>query len=237
MAEDTEALAEERRKLLAKSLPFMLNAAWEAHSILSPAGIASRAVSEYQKFEKNTKLQRDEIKSLTKQIDSLDIQAEETGRISLSLTRAELLELVGNYLVSQFLNVGSAGVKFSQTSNGDYDGILRLPDKSIFAKLIQGEIDQQRVFSEADKAESLNPSEVWIFTHDASKRSDIRFGPIFVSENKILRGRFRAMPVTDIFSDITKGRFSALIESEVRTGSEEPKTRFVFFKRPENARA
>ena len=235
MAEETEALAEERRKLLAKSLPFMLNAVWEARSLMSPAGLASRAISEYQKFEKNTNLQRDEIKSLTKQISNLDIQAEGTGRISLSLTRAELLELIGNYLVSRFLNVGSSGAKFSQVSIADYDGTLRLPDRSIFAKLIQEGVDQQRVFSEVDKAESLNPSEVWLFTYDASKRSDILFGPIFVSENKILRGRFRLMPVTDIFSDITRGHFSALILSEGRMGdAEEARTRFVFVKSPEN---
>lgn len=236
MTEETEEVAGERRKLLAKSLPFMLNAAWEAHSILSPAGLATRAVSEYQKFEKSTKLQRDEIKSLTKQISALDIQTEGAGRISLSLTRVELLELVGSYVALQFLNVGSAGVRFIHTPKGDYDGILRLPDKSIFTKLIQGEIDQQAIFNEADKAEGLNPSEVWIFTYDASKRSDIRFGPIFVSENKILHGRFRVMPVTDIFNDITKGRFSAVIEHEVKT-SEAPRTRFVFFKNTEKLQA
>lgn len=236
MAEETDALAEERRKLLARSLPFMLNAAWEAHSFLSPAGLASKAVSEYQKLEKNAKLQRDEIKSLTKQISNLDIQAEGTGRISLSLTRAEILELIGNYLVSQFLNTGSAGAKFSTKYKGDYDGALRLPDKSIFAKLIQADIDQQRVFSEVDNAEILNPSEVWIFTYDAIKRADIRFGPVFVSENKILRGRFLLMPVTDIFRDVTKGHFSALIDLEKKTGNmEAAKTRFVFTKTPENA--
>src|SRR5487761_188150 len=108
-----EPVEEERRKILARSLPFMISAVWEAHAALSPANLASVAASEYQRLETNAKLREEEMKSLTQDIGRLNLQAESTGRISLTLSRNEILELVGNYLISQFRNDGSAGAQFT----------------------------------------------------------------------------------------------------------------------------
>ncbi|MGI0092037.1 MAG: hypothetical protein ACREBS_10035 [Nitrososphaerales archaeon] len=226
MEDGEESIERERRKLLVKSLPFMLNSAWEAHTALSPANLASTAISEFQKFERNAKLQEEEVRSLTHEFEHLELKSEGTGRLSLTLTRDELLELIGNYLVSQFLNDGSAGSKFTISSNyPGYDGMLSLPSKAIFTKLIEDKIDQHVVFGEIDEAETLNPAEVWMFSFDEDQRSDIRFGPVFVSENRILFGRFRLIPVTDLLKEITNGHFSASIESRGKTRAEG--TRFL----------
>jgi hypothetical protein len=234
MGEEAEKVALDRRRLLAKSLPFVLNAAWEVHSVFSPAGLTLRAVSEYERLESNSKLQKEELKTLTEQIGQLDVHSEGTGRISLALTRGELLEVIGNFLVLQFLNEGSRGARFMPISreSSDYDRMLRLPDKRVFAKLLEKGVSQDQVSIEMEEAKKLNPSETWILTYENNHRLDITFDPVFVSEKKILHGRFKILPVTDMFNTITKGHFTASIErAQEGPGTEKivgPKTRFLF---------
>ncbi len=210
MSDEDERVEEDRRKILVKSLPFMINAAWEARSALSPVNLATTAVKEYQKIEKNHWLQEREIESFAKEIDHLKLKSEGGGRLSLTLDRKQILELVGNYLVNQFLTEGSWGARFLVTeSYSGYDGVLSLANKNVFAKLVEEKIDDRWVFSEADRAEKLNPSEVWIFVLEEGPRSDIKFGPVFVSEHKIMRGRFRVLSISDVLRSTTKDRFTA----------------------------
>ena len=222
---EEEFVVGERRKILAKSLPFMINAVWEAHTVLSPANLASAAASEYQRLETSAKLREEEIKSLKQDIGHLNLQSESTGRISLTLTRSEILELTGNYLISQFRNDGSAGSKFTvSSSHQGYEGMLNLPNKAVFSKLVREKIDQNWIFSEVDKAESLNPAEVWIFAYH-EHRFDVRFDPVFLSETRIMRGRFKLLPLTEMIGSITRGSFLASIESSGE--SEVDVTRFM----------
>jgi hypothetical protein len=191
----------------------MINAAWEAHNALSPLNLASSAINEYQKSERNARVQEEEFKSLVKQIDHLNLR-NEAGRLSLTLDRKQILELIGIFLVNQFLTEGSWGSKFEVTDNHEgYDGMLGLANKMVFAKLVGETVSEKWVFAEADKAEKLNPSEVWIFMLQEGPRSDIKFGPVFVSEHKVLRGRFRVLTVTDLLKSITKGRFVARLDT------------------------
>ena len=44
-------------------------------------------------------------------------------------------------------------------------------------------------------------------------------GPIFLGENKVLRGRFRVMSVTDAMREITDGRFAASILGDSENGT------------------
>ncbi|MDG6904851.1 MAG: hypothetical protein JRN20_03600 [Nitrososphaerota archaeon] len=209
---EKEPVESERRKILAKSLPFVLNAVWEAHSVLNPVRLASTAASEFQRLEEDGKRKELEIKSLARDIGNLNLRTDNEGRLSLILTRDQLLEIAGNYLISQFLSEGSFGAHFETSSKPpDYDGMLNLPNKAIFAKIVETEIDQNWIFNEADKAVELNPSEVWIFNYN-DQRFDVRFDPIFISEGKILRGRFKLIPATELISFATKGLFSATID-------------------------
>ncbi len=239
MAVINESLEIERRKIVAKSLPFMLNALWEAHSLLSPASLASRAALEYAKFQSNNRLKEEEIQSLLRQVGHIEFRSEGTGRISITLTREELLELIGSYLVGEFLNEGGSGEEFATLpkNDSDFDGMLKLPDKTIYAKLLERRMDRSGVYLEIDKAQTMNPSEVWIFSCSDELRSDVLFAPIFLSESMILRGRFRLMPITDVLNSITKGRFSAsIIKRSAETDNELPGEGFCFLfaKRSEN---
>jgi hypothetical protein len=218
---EEEPLEAERRKLLVKSLPFMLNAAWEARSILSPMGLASAALSRYEDLEQRTKMREEKLmKSLAREVGHLDIKPAGAGVLSLSISRGELAELISNYLVTEFIDEGSSGQKLLPSKLPDYDLVLNLPAKSIFAKLVHKEIDQSWVYKETDKAERLNPSQVWIFACKDDWRVDIRFKPVFVRENTILHGRFRLLPVTDLLRMITKGEFKASIKARKETDEE-----------------
>lgn len=217
---DDERIESERRKIIMKSLPFMINAAWQAHSALSPANLASTAITEYRKMDRNARLQDEETISLAKGISHLELKSEGGGRLSLVLTRKDIVELVGQYLMSQFLKEGSWGSKFVATTDyPGYDGVIDLANKTIFAKVVEETFDEKWIFAEADKAERINPNEVWIFSLKDGFKSDIIMGPIFVGENKVLRGRFRVMSVTDAMREITDGRFAASILGDSENGT------------------
>ncbi|MHB2037061.1 MAG: hypothetical protein ACYCPW_10025 [Nitrososphaerales archaeon] len=212
MAEDV--IETERRKLLAKSLPFMLNAVWEAHQVLSPGNLASTAIGQYQRLENNARMNREELAALTRDVGKLDLQSEGTGRLSLTLTRPQILVLIANYLSSKYFRRASTDAELKPvTAMPDYDGMLVLPTKAVFVKLIREDLDQESLVKEIGKAETLNPSDVCIICYQTSHRTDILFDPVFVSENRIERGRFRLMSLPDTFEEISKGKFTATIEN------------------------
>jgi ribosomal protein S15P/S13E len=227
MSDEEGPVEGERRKILAKSLPFMINAAWEAHAALSPMNLASTAVSEYQKMEKDAKLQENEVRSLVKAIENLNLKSEGRGRLSLTLTRNQIVDLVGYYLVTKFLTEGSWGSKFKRSTLPEFDVSLSLANRTIYAKFVREKMNDDRLFGEVDKAETLNPCEVWVFSLEKDRRFDVRFDPVFLSETKILRGRFRLGPATEVLQELLKGKFSVDVQAGEGGGNEENQFRFL----------
>ena len=228
MTEDI--VAGERRKFLARSIPYMLNAVWEAHQVLSPGYLASTAIEQYQHLENNARQNREELSALTRDVGKLNLQSEDTGRLSLTLTRPQLMVLIANYLSSQYFRQTSTDAELKPAvSVPEYDGMLVLPTKSVFVKLIKEDLNQKSLVNEIDKAETLNPSDVCIICYETTHRTDILFDPIFVSENKVQRGRFRLMSLPDLFGEISKRKFSATIE-KFEESQEEDSVRILFVK-------
>ena len=226
MAEDV--VAGDRRMLLARSLPYMLNAVWEAHQVLSPGNLASTAISQYQKLENKARLNREELEAVTKDIGKLDLQSEGTGRLSLTLSRPQIMVIIANYLSSQYFGQTSSDAELKPAvAVPDYDAMLVLPTKAVFVKLIKDDLDQKSLVKEIDKAETLNPSDVCIIAHETSRRTDILFDPVFVSENKIQRGRFRLMSLPDLFGEISKRQFTATIENSKESQGDSVRILFV----------
>ncbi len=228
MAEDI--IEAERRKLLARSVPYMLNVVWEAHQVLSPGYLASTAIEQYQRLENNARMNREELSALTRDVGKLNLESEGTGRLSLTLTRPQLKVLIANYLSSEYFRQASANAELRPaTALPDYDGMVVLPTKSVFVKLIKEDLDQKSLVKEIDKAETLNPSDVCIICYETSHRTDILFDPVFVSENKVQRGRFRLLSLPDLIGEISKHKFTATIEKS-EDSQEEDSVRILFVK-------
>lgn len=208
-----DVVATERRKILAKSLPYMLSAVWEAHQVLSPGYLASTAVEQYEKIEKNARINREELAAVTRYVGMLNLQSDGTGRLSVTLTKSQLLALIANYLSAQYFGQSSRDAELipSPAVEG-YDGMLTLPSKSVFVRVLKEDLDKEMWVKEVNKAETLNPNDVCIICHETSHKTDILFDPVFVGENKVQRGRFRLMSLADLFGEISKKKFTAIIE-------------------------
>ena len=96
----------------------------------------------------------------------------------------------------------------------------------MFVKLYDEDPDESVVEKELETAKSLNPSEVWLFTYNGSRRIDTKLDPAFLGENRIVRGRFRMMPLSDLLNLTSDGRFTAHAQSSTEDG----KTRFLLIK-------
>lgn len=218
----------ERRKMLSKALPYFLNAFWQAHTAMSPVGLASAAIDQYQKIEKDLKDQQEEITNLFADFGQLDLMIEGMSRLSLSLSRDQLLALIGNYLCTKFVREtnGNYELVTKQEQNG-FDGVLYLPSRSVFVKLCKTSLQDGMLEQELETAKSLNPSELWIFSFNDHQRMDIKLDPVFAGENKVLRGRLRVIPVADLFKEISGGKFTAYTQSSI---GDDEKARFILHK-------
>ena len=210
----------------------MLNAFWQAHTVMSPVGLATAAVDQYQRMEKDLKEQQKELTNLYADIGQLNIQIEGMSRLSLSLSRDQLLMLIESYLNVIFMSegIGSLELRTIDKQSG-FDGILNLPHRSVFVKLYNTTPDDSVIEKELETAKSLNPSEVWIFSYDGSRRIDIRLDPAFLGENRVIRGRFRMMPFSDLLKLTSGGKFTACVQSSTEDGN----VRFLLTKNAQSA--
>ena len=190
----------------------MLNAFWEAHTALSPGGLITIALNDFQRAERDFKLQQQDLALLARDLGQLDMKIEGPGRISLTLSREQFLGFIRNYLVARFLGEGSARSDLVALPNSkDYDASLGLPSRTIFVKLGKDPLDEHTLELELESAKAVNPSEVWIFAYYETEERDIRLDPSFVSENRILYGHLRVIPASQVMREATGGRFFAFV--------------------------
>ena len=204
-----------RRKVLEKAFPYLVVAAWQAHSALSPGTLLSNVVSQYEKVNQNAGASRDELRSLIKETGLLDLKVEGLGRLSLSLSNEQLLALIGNYLTSKFAREGATAKSFKLEAkeNNECDARLYLPSRAVFAKLCKNSLDEPGIVSELERARARNPSDTWIFSYLGSQNREFLFEPVFLSENVTLQGRLRLMTVSHLLFELTRSRFVATVET------------------------
>jgi hypothetical protein len=220
-----------RRKVLVQALPFMLNVLWEARSVLSPGKLVATAVDQYSKFEKDIEKQRIEFNSLFQDLTDLDLEVNGLGRLSLTLDRGQALALIGNFLTLRFMSESSRGAEFVIQSEGsEYDAVLNLPMRRIFASLRREFLNNSAMASEVEKVKDLNPSEAWIFCCQDGMSKEIPFDPIFVNETLVLRGALRILSVSAVFDDLSKGRFRAHVEYPELVDEKIVRIRFLLMK-------
>ncbi len=204
----------------------MLGVFIQAQSILSPGALMEAALKEYERSEKEVEDQRGELSMLLKRLSELDVQVS-GGRLRLTLTRPQALRLVGDYLSKIYLPDGGASSELREAPSGSgFDGVMILPNFSVYVTLEEEVPSTESIDAKVRKAMSLNPGQVWAFCIPEVQRHDSRFDPVFVSENKVLRGRLRVLPVSDVFKEISGGRLRA--SATPTTAKGERSVTFVF---------
>jgi hypothetical protein len=196
----------ERRKVLAEGVAFVLNAYLKTGSVQDPTELAASALAtEPRQDGENFKKHEAELRAMAGQIRDLKAKYE-GGSLAVYLDRKTALELIERMLRKAFARQEAAATATFKIESGalrdvDHDGELALPNRSIYVKFVpEGSSTAEFANSYLEKVRSRNPSEYWLFAPNQEKL-DIPFEPVF-TEGKVTRGRLRVMGLATLISDI-----------------------------------
>jgi hypothetical protein len=207
-----------RRKFLVGLVPYVVDSYWKTRSRLNPASILNQAINRFGSAEQDMLKQKETLELTLREIEGLDI-AFEDNTLSLYLPKDTLLELVGLYLKTMFAKEGGYTASLILPTDSQlkslYDVELRLANLRIYAKLVFETLstaDFAPYLAQARSA-SADSSEYWLFGLNGEETS-IMLNPIFLSENKILFGRFRYVGLDKVLHRFLGNRYAVSILSE-----------------------
>jgi len=205
---------ERRRKFIVSNIPAFVRACWQAKAFLSPTSLLDSLV---KTDEPHATILGDQnvIQSILGDVKTLDLSWEGKDVIRFDLSRWMLLDIVCEYVRTQFTKQDSS-VSIRILSQGDaersdYDAELKTCDKNVYVKLSLEDPGDAALAKRLESAELLGVSEYWLFTLGNSE-SDIRLAPAFVSENKILFGRLRRLRIARVLREYLGEPYEVLVK-------------------------
>jgi hypothetical protein len=203
-----------RRELVTKLLPFVAVSAIRLGVLTSPLGIISSAANRYNETVQKPSEKIDDLLPLLPGIEKLQVEVTSPETVTLTLQREDVSWCAEEYLSKTFSREGARGaISRTLASSGveaEFDRVLRLPSKNIYLKLAV-ELPEDEAKRLLEVARKLNPAEVLVVT-DRGGGLDVRFDPVFVSENRVLRGRFRTISTTELLAGFFGSRFESRVE-------------------------
>jgi len=203
-----------RRDLITKLLPYVAMSAIKVGIAGSPINVLTSAATKYNEDAEKTKGLVRDLLPLIPGYEKLQVSVVGSNAVSLVMQRQDLLSCAEVYLSKVFKLEGSgnapAGPTRTDSEESMFPYVLRLPFKSVYLNVVEQLTDEgvSRILEFARKA---NPAEVWIVS-DSGKRVDQRLDPVFVSENKILRGRVKSVTTAEMLREFFGGKFGATLE-------------------------
>jgi hypothetical protein len=194
---------EERRKMVLGILPYLFNVYKEARAYLSPPEVLSMALERYGSQGQRILNEREALSSALRSVRGLEMSYNE-GVFAFRIDRDVALEAFGSFLKDLYRRDGSAGSPFAIAPYEEgswYDAELRLPLKSVYAKLELRRLDSMEEARLVQKASDLGASELWMITsvdEDVSMSSR----PAFVRDNVVLFGQVKRVGLPKIIRTI-----------------------------------
>jgi hypothetical protein len=194
-----------RRTLLAKAIPYLVSAYWEVGARVSPAAVLTRIVEEFEDVREQMGVERDRLQSVVSDLDRLN-PAFQNGKLAFDLDRTTALDLIATFLKKSFVKEGGTAGTFrilpAQLAKGrHYDAELKLPDRSVYTRLLFRDLGEDEMSSYLEEAHRAAPSEYWVFSFKEDSL-DFRLQPVFVSENKVIFGRLRYLPLMRLLEEM-----------------------------------
>jgi hypothetical protein len=188
-----------------KAFPYLVAAYWQVGEQLSPTSLLTRILEEYEDLRQEIASERDSLQSILSDLDRMKI-AFEDGKLSFELDRPTALSLVGAYLKKSFAKDAGTTAMFkilpAELAEGlHYDVESKLPDRSIYARLLFRELKEDEISSCQEEAQRAAPSEYWLFTL-REEEVDIRLEPVFVGENRVMFGRVRCLGLASMLGEM-----------------------------------
>lgn len=205
---------ESRRELITRLVPYLAVSAIKLGTFVSPLSLVSNAAARYNEETDKARKKVNDLLPLLPGIEKLKVEALAPGEASVVLQREDVRSCAEQYLVRAFKAEGAERARSGTPNPGSIEGrldhVIRLPSRGVYLKLLE-ELTDAEAESLRDLARKMNPAEVWVVA-DRGPRLDEQMEPVFTSEGKILRGRFRSVPTADLLSGFFGGRFDVSTE-------------------------
>ena len=205
-----------RRELVTKLLPFIAVSAIKMGMLTSPLGIITSAANTYNRTVERQGEKIEDLLPLLPGVERLNVEVSGPDAVTFTLQKQDVASCAEQYLARLFRSEGAAGSRAGPASpSGEesrFDYVLRLPSKNVYLKL-EDELTEEGATRLLGAARKLNPAEVIVVARGGVSVDEV-LDPVFVSENKILRGRVRTMPTSELLSAFFGDRFVPAFEPE-----------------------
>jgi hypothetical protein len=203
-----------KRDLITKLLPYVAFSAIKAGVSGSPLNVLTAAATKYNEDAEKTKGLVRDLLPLIPGFEKLQITVVGSNAVSLVMQRQDLLSCGEVYLSKVFKQEGAdgapAGPPMGEGEKQMFPYVLRLPFKSVYLKVVE-DLTLSEASSLVDFARKVNPAEVWVVV-DSGRSFDQKLDPVFVSENKILRGRVKSVSTAEMLREFFGGKFAVALE-------------------------
>lgn len=201
--------SQSRRDLLTKLLPSIAISAIKMGVAGSPLSVLAAAADKYNADAEKTKGMVRNLLPLIPGFEKLQMTTVGSNAVSLLLQPQDLLSCAEVYLSRVFKLEGADGAP-SGPPAGEFEKamfpyVLRLPLKSVYLKVVE-ELTEVQLSKYVDFARRVNPAEVWLVA-DRGQSIDQRMDPVFVSENKTLRGRVKTVFTSEMLGEFFGRKF------------------------------
>ncbi len=148
------------------------------------------------------------------EVRRLNLQTLAPGIFSIEMTRDQLLDIVEDHLRVVFSYEGGRESRFARSEAAD--AVLFLPARSVYVVLA---LDSKPLEETAlrREAEERNPGETFVFALGTMEVNE-RLAPKFVSEERVLHGFFRVIPVANLLADAFGKHYHVLAVGRGRQG-------------------
>jgi len=210
----SEPESKSRRDLITKLLPYVAVSTIKAGITGSPLNVLTAAATKYNQEAEKTKGLVKDLLPLIPGFEKLQVTVVGSNAVSLVLQRQDLANCAEVYLSKVFKQEGASGAPAGppqgEAEKGLFHYVLRLPSRSVYLKLVQ-DLSLAEVSELMDFGRRANPAEVWVVA-DSGRSFDQRLDPVFISENKVLRGRVKSVSTNEMLREFFGGRFAVATE-------------------------
>ena len=195
-------------------LPFIAVSAIKMGMFASPLSLIASAANTYNQTVQKPDDKIGDILPLLPGIEKLNVEVKGPDSVTFTLQKQDVRSCAEQYLRREFSSDGALGARGGPPSpsgnESQFDYVLRLPSRNVYLKM-EKELSEEKAVRFRGAARSLNPAEVLIVADNGVKMDEL-FDPVFVSENRVMRGRLRTVSTPELLSAFLGGRFSPTFE-------------------------
>ena len=219
-----------RRKAISNLVPFVIGTLSQTQQMISPVGVAERALSEYDELiSRRLNSYQEFLNQKFPELHNPVVTLEGESGFSILLEREQVLfGVIKEYVRRYSLNERWFDFPFSilpRTEDSDtiesFDAQLSLPRGSVNVRLIKQKPELSLLPSLQERALRSKPSEIWLIVTSGLERKeelDFQIDALFANAKKFLPGRILVLGLTTVVSERIHDNKFVVRTSETQDG-------------------